>query len=91
MSIQRMWRNAIHKSPSRQNRKIAYTALPLETPIEEETLRYYKPEHYYPVKIGDVYKKRYQIAGKIGYGAYSTSWLCHDLQYVFSHWCPAFY
>ncbi|TPX22276.1 hypothetical protein DIZ76_014144 [Coccidioides immitis] len=48
--------------------------------MEEETLPHYKPEYYYPVNIGDVYNGRYQVAGKIGYGAYSTSWLCWDLR-----------
>lgn len=54
--------------------------LPREAPIEEEILPYYKAAHYYPVKIGDVYHSRYEVAGKLGYGAYSTSWLCRDLQ-----------
>ncbi|KAL2854199.1 kinase domain protein [Aspergillus pseudodeflectus] len=55
---------------------------PLSRPtlIEEETLPHYNPAHYYPVKIGDVYQDRYQVAGKLGYGAYSTNWLCQDLQ-----------
>lgn len=51
-------------------------------PIDEETLPHYDPEQFYPVHIGDIYKNRYQITGKLGYGAYSTSWLCQDLQYV---------
>ncbi|BAE58832.1 unnamed protein product [Aspergillus oryzae RIB40] len=55
--------------------------LPTGTPIEEETLPHYKPEHYYPVKIGDIYQARYEVTGKLGYGAYSTSWLCRDLHY----------
>lgn len=50
------------------------------TPIEEETLPRYKPAHYYPVKIGDVYHTRYKVTGKLGYRAYSPSWLCRDLQ-----------
>ncbi|PKX89196.1 putative protein kinase, partial [Aspergillus novofumigatus IBT 16806] len=54
--------------------------LPSETPIEEVTLPHYKSEHYFPVHIGDVYETRYQITGKLGYGAYSTSWLCRVLQ-----------
>ncbi|KAL4808652.1 kinase-like domain-containing protein [Aspergillus unguis] len=54
--------------------------LPLETPIEEETLPHYNPAHYYPVQIGDVYYSMYKISGKLGYGAYSTSRLCQDFQ-----------
>ncbi|RAH71362.1 putative protein kinase [Aspergillus aculeatinus CBS 121060] len=56
-------------SSSRRLSKISYTTLPLDTPVDEETLAYYKPEHYYPVKIGDVYETRYQVTGKLGYGA----------------------
>lgn len=50
--------------------------------IEEETLPHYDPEQFYPVHIGDVFKNRYQIMGKLGYGTYSTSWLCRDLKQV---------
>ncbi|OJZ91405.1 hypothetical protein ASPFODRAFT_41845 [Aspergillus luchuensis CBS 106.47] len=66
-------------SPRELSSSVAH-CLPTETPIEEETLPYYQPSHYYPVKIGDVYHTRYEVAGKLGYGAYSTSWLCRDLQ-----------
>ncbi|EEH11538.1 protein kinase [Histoplasma capsulatum G186AR] len=58
----------------------SFVSLPRDTLIEEETLPYYKPEQYYAVNIGDVYNARYHIAGKLGYGAYSTNWLCQDLQ-----------
>ncbi|KAL2018146.1 hypothetical protein VTK56DRAFT_1222 [Thermocarpiscus australiensis] len=50
-----------------------------QTPIEEETLPHYEVEQYYPVHIGDVFNSRYRVAGKLGSGAYSTSWLCHDM------------
>ncbi|RDL42541.1 CMGC protein kinase [Venustampulla echinocandica] len=75
-------RNALRQksSSSRKTFSISSRTLQLETPIEEETLPHYKPKQYYPVNIGDVYKARYQVAGKLGYGAYSTSWLCRDLQ-----------
>ncbi|KKZ61984.1 non-specific serine/threonine protein kinase [[Emmonsia] crescens] len=77
------WGNSLLQKPS-SSRKISnipsFVALPRETPIEEETLPYYKPEQYYPVNIGDIYNARYQVAGKLGYGAYSTNWLCQDLQ-----------
>lgn len=48
-------------------------------PIEEERLPWYDPKDFYPVRIGDVYKRRYQVTGKLGYGAYPTVWLCRDL------------
>ena len=49
--------------------------------IEEETLPHYRPEQFYPVDIGELLNSRYKVLGKLGYGAYSTVWLCHD------KWC----
>lgn len=46
--------------------------------VEEETVRGYKPERYYPARIGEVFHDRYKIIGKLGYGSASTVWLCHD-------------
>ena len=51
-------------------------------PIEEDTLTWYKPHYFYPVKVGEVFKSRYEVLGKLGHGAYSTTWLCRDLKYV---------
>ncbi|KAL4783324.1 kinase-like protein [Aspergillus varians] len=48
--------------------------------LEEETLPWYSYETFYPVKIGEVFQSRYQVVGKLGYGGYSTVWLCKDLQ-----------
>lgn len=68
------------------SRHLTYATLDHSCPIEEETLRNYKAEHYYPVQIGDVFQHRYSVIGKLGYGTASTVWLCHDLskesQYV---------
>lgn len=62
------------KSPfSRTFSNTTYPTLPTETHIIEDTLRYYKPDQYYPVNIGNGYEARYQITGKPDYGAYSTS------------------
>lgn len=80
----RTWRNALRQRLlfHTKTTNISSLTLPLEAPIEEETLLHYKAEQYYPVNIRDIYNARYQVLGKIGYGAYSTSWLCRDLQYV---------
>lgn len=48
--------------------------------IEEETVPDYKPEYFYPVRIGEVSQDRFQAVAKLGYGARSTVWLCHDLR-----------
>ncbi len=48
--------------------------------IEEEQWEWYKPEEFYPVRLGEIFKSQYQVVGKLGYGAYATAWLCQDLQ-----------
>ncbi|PKY03384.1 kinase domain protein [Aspergillus campestris IBT 28561] len=45
---------------------------------KEETLPFYKPDQFYPVHTGELLHATYQVIGKLGYGAYSTVWLCHD-------------
>ncbi|CAK7198873.1 hypothetical protein SEUCBS139899_001540 [Sporothrix eucalyptigena] len=47
--------------------------------IEEEHFPDYMASRYYPVQIGQVLQDRYQIVGKLGFGAYSTVWLARDL------------
>lgn len=47
--------------------------------VEEETLPCYDPKLFYPVHIGEVFRNRYQVTAKLGYGTDSTTWLCHDL------------
>lgn len=49
-------------------------------PVEEETLPEYNPDHFYPVKLGEVLNDRYQVVAKLGYGSSSTIWLARDLQ-----------
>lgn len=40
--------------------------------VEEETLRDYKAERFYPVRIGQLFKDRYRTIGKLGYESAST-------------------
>ncbi|KAG8796537.1 hypothetical protein FRC17_007985, partial [Serendipita sp. 399] len=47
--------------------------------IEEERFSWYSPKVYYPVQLGNVFDSRYQVVGKLGFGAHSTVWLCRDL------------
>ncbi|KAJ5138773.1 uncharacterized protein N7515_003621 [Penicillium bovifimosum] len=50
-------------------------------PIEGvERLEKYQPGGYHPILIGDILQSRYRVAHKLGYGAYSTTWLCRDYQ-----------
>lgn len=48
--------------------------------VEEETLAWFDPQKWYPVRIGDVINSRYQVLVKLGFGSVSTAWLCRDLQ-----------
>ncbi|CEL10251.1 Putative Serine/threonine protein kinase [Aspergillus calidoustus] len=47
--------------------------------VEEETIPDYVASRYYPTQIGDLIQDRYQIIGKLGYGATSTAWLARDM------------
>ncbi|KAK0610781.1 kinase-like domain-containing protein [Immersiella caudata] len=50
-----------------------------EEKLEEELLPGYVASRYYPVRIGQVFKDRYQVVGKLGFGTTSTVWLARDL------------
>ena len=49
-------------------------------PKGEEDVAQYCPGGYHPVAVGDVYKGRYQVKWKLGFGLYSTVWLARG------HW-----
>jgi serine/threonine-protein kinase SRPK3 len=44
-----------------------------------EPIAYYRKGGFHPIHIDDVLQNRYRIVNKMGYGAYSTVWLVHDL------------
>ncbi|KAI0136392.1 kinase-like domain-containing protein [Xylariales sp. AK1849] len=48
--------------------------------IEEETIPGYEADRFYPVRLGEVFKSRYQVVAKLGFGTASTIWLCRDLE-----------
>ncbi|KAK8099812.1 hypothetical protein PG999_010186 [Apiospora kogelbergensis] len=56
-----------------------FARIPLEEKIEEELFPDYLASRYYPVRIGEVLRDRFQIVGKLGFGATSTVWLARDL------------
>ncbi|KAJ7735712.1 kinase-like domain-containing protein [Mycena metata] len=47
--------------------------------VEEERLPQYLATRCYPVRIGELFASRYQVVGKLGFGATSTVWLARDL------------
>lgn len=59
-----------------------FEVIPPEQPIEEERLPFYRPQDYYPMRIGEVIRERYQVVAKLGFGTSSTVWLCRDLSWV---------
>lgn len=46
---------------------------------EHEKLEEHREDGYYPVFIGQLIDQRYLILKKLGWGAFSTVWLAHDL------------
>ncbi|RMZ70994.1 CMGC SRPK kinase [Pyrenophora seminiperda CCB06] len=48
--------------------------------VEEERLPFYSHDQFYPVRIGEVLDSSFKVIGKLGYGAYSTVWLCRDMR-----------
>lgn len=48
--------------------------------IEEERMLEYNPDHFYPVRLGEVFNGRFQTVAKLGYGSSSTIWLARDLE-----------
>ncbi|KAG6099015.1 hypothetical protein E4U31_004583 [Claviceps sp. LM219 group G6] len=55
-----------------------FPVVPTDEKIEEETLPNYVASRFYPVKIGEIFRARYQVVGKLGYGVTSTVWLARD-------------
>ncbi|KAL2091203.1 hypothetical protein ACEWY4_013466 [Coilia grayii] len=47
---------------------------------EEEDQSQYGRGGYYPVRVGETFAGRYQVLRKLGWGHFSTVWLCRDLQ-----------
>ncbi|CAH1782643.1 unnamed protein product [Owenia fusiformis] len=47
---------------------------------EQEDPQDYTKGGYHPVKIGDLFNQRYHVVRKLGWGHFSTVWLCWDLK-----------
>ncbi|KAL2276343.1 hypothetical protein FJTKL_00945 [Diaporthe vaccinii] len=48
--------------------------------VDEENYSWYSPIEFFPIRIGELIRDRYQVITKLGYGTSSTSWLCRDLR-----------
>lgn len=51
------------------------------TESDDEGPEAYRKGGYHPVTVGEVYNGRYQVMAKLGWGHFSTVWLCLDVQY----------
>lgn len=58
-----------------------FIRIPGSQKVEEETIPDYVASRYYPVRLGEIVRERYQIVGKLGFGTTSTVWLARDLRY----------
>jgi serine/threonine-protein kinase SRPK3 len=67
-------------SPPRAVKSTGFVSLDPTTKIEEEHMPAYAKRLFYPAKLGDVIRERYQLLCKLGYGANSAVWLCRDLK-----------
>ncbi|XP_030760502.1 SRSF protein kinase 1 [Sitophilus oryzae] len=77
--------NRIHSkhepSHSSSNETIEYADDPYTSDEEEqEDSTDYRKGGYHPVKIGDLFLGRYHVTRKLGWGHFSTVWLCWDLE-----------
>lgn len=50
--------------------------------LEEQTLSWFHPDKWCPIRIGEVIRSRFQVLVKLGFGSVSTVWLCRDLRYA---------
>lgn len=46
---------------------------------EQEDDTQYCRGGYHPVVLGDVFDRRYRVVRKLGWGHFSTVWLCRDI------------
>ena len=59
---------------------------------DEEDWEDYVKGGYHPVHIGDKFSDgRYVVVRKLGWGHFSTVWLCHDTKCVLSEILLEFY
>uniref|UniRef100_A0A1B0CUW4 non-specific serine/threonine protein kinase n=1 Tax=Lutzomyia longipalpis TaxID=7200 RepID=A0A1B0CUW4_LUTLO len=47
---------------------------------EQEDVSQYCRGGYHPIVIGDVFDNRYRVVRKLGWGHFSTVWLCWDIE-----------
>jgi hypothetical protein len=56
-----------------------HKSLPLDVPVDEETIPGYDPKSFYHPNPGEILDRRYTLKAKIGWGTSSTVWLAQDI------------
>ena len=77
--LRRSYSIARAKSDPRKFYAKNYDRINSDQLCEEETIPEYDPTHYYPAQLGEIFKERFQILSKLGFGSSSTIWLARDL------------
>ena len=78
----RLYRREITRFARRQPLSLSTAKMDPGQPFEEEQLPWYRPDQFYPVRIGEILDSKYKVLGKLGYGAHSTVWLCRNIRYI---------
>lgn len=63
-----------------------FTTINTDQLVEEEELPDYRADRFYPIQLGTIFRNRYQLVAKLGFGSSSTTWLARDLRYCFSNY-----
>lgn len=79
----RLARRVVLRFLRRQLKSLSTAKMDPGKPFEEEQFPWYNPDQFYPVRIGEILNSSYKVLGKLGYGAYSTVWLCRNIRYMF--------
>jgi serine/threonine-protein kinase SRPK3 len=81
-SILKWARRSIPRAPSLPLRfpTSGFEIINLSEVVEEERFEDFKTGRYCPVNIGEVFKSKYQVIGKLGFGVTSTVWLARDFE-----------
>ncbi|KAH8275595.1 hypothetical protein KR026_011334 [Drosophila bipectinata] len=68
------------QQPPRSSSNDSYESELASENEEQELKEDYCKGGYHPVNIGDLFQGRYHVIRKLGWGHFSTVWLCWDLQ-----------
>ncbi|EDW47982.1 SRSF protein kinase 1 [Drosophila sechellia] len=68
------------QQPPRSSSNESYESEAFSDNEEQELKEDYCKGGYHPVNIGDLFHDRYHVIRKLGWGHFSTVWLCWDLQ-----------